>query len=70
MWFQQVIEESYKYLVGNTDIIDAMGACELYHKNITETFKKKNVGVKTHLVKILVSKNGKLVNEWVEVISD
>jgi len=70
MWFQQVIEESYKYLVGNTDIIDAMGACELYHKNITETFKKKNTGVKTHLVKILVSKNGKLVNEWVEVISD
>lgn len=69
MWFQEVIEETYKYLVENTDLLDGIGACELYHKAIIEKYKKINPEVKKHTLRVLTNKGGKMVYEWVEVIA-
>jgi hypothetical protein len=68
VWFMEVIQEAYKYLVDNTDIIDAMGAAELYHKAIVTKFKKKVEGDKKRLIRVLENRNGKMVYVWKEII--
>lgn len=41
IWFLELIEEAKNYLVENTDLIDAVVACEILHKNMTEKFKQE-----------------------------
>lgn len=41
IWFLEFIEEAKNYLVENTDLIDAVVACEILHKNIVERFKQQ-----------------------------
>ncbi len=40
IWFMKLIEELGKYLVGNTDLLDAVIGCEIYDANMVSKNKK------------------------------
>ena len=56
------------YLIENTDLADAMVACEIMHKNIVKKSEKnKPQEVVTKEIPILKFVNGRYVREWVKV---
>jgi hypothetical protein len=68
IFFTEIIEEAKNYLADNTDIIDAMVSCEIYHKQIIEK-KKRDRGPELMSKKIPMIQmvNGKAVKTWVDV---
>lgn len=69
VWFLEFIEEAKNYLVDNTDLIDAVVACELLHKNIVERHKS-NVKKYTPTEKeipMLELVNGRYQRVWKKV---
>lgn len=69
IWFQEIIEEAKNYLVENTDIVDAMVACEILHQNIIERHKQNEAAVKPSkkTIPVLELRNGRYVRVWKEV---
>ena len=68
IFFTEIIEEAKNYLADNTDIIDAMVSCEIFHKQIIEK-KKRDRGPELMSKKIPMIQmiNGKAVKTWVDV---
>ena len=68
IFFTEIIEEAKNYLADNTDIIDAMVSCEIFHKQILEK-KKRDRGPELMSKKIPMIQmiNGKAVKTWVDV---
>jgi hypothetical protein len=63
-----MIEEAKNYLADNTDIVDAMVSCEIYHRQIIEK-GKRDVGPETVTKKIPMIEmvDGKAVRVWKEI---
>ncbi len=68
VYFIEMIEEAKNYLADNTDIVDAMVSCEIYHRQIIEK-GKRDVGPETVTKKIPMIEmvDGKAVRVWKEV---
>jgi hypothetical protein len=68
VYFKEIIEEAKNYLVDNTDLLDAIISCEIYHKQMTEK-NKKTAPQETVIKKIPVIEyiGGKAVRVWREV---
>lgn len=68
IFFNEIIEEAKNYLADNTDIIDAMVSCEIFHKQILEK-KKRDRGpeLMTKKIPMIQMLNGRAVKTWVEV---
>lgn len=65
IWFIDMIQELKSYLIENTDIADAMVACEILHKNIVKKFEVKKPEVATTKeVPMLEFQNGRYVRVW------
>ena len=68
IWFIDMITDLKNYLIDNTDLADAMVACEIMHKNIVKKSEKnKPIDVITKEIPILKFVNGRYVREWVKV---
>jgi len=69
IWFIQIIEEAKNYLVDNTDLIDAMIACEIFHKNIVEKYKatEKKIVPTVKEIPVLKLIDGRYVKVWQKV---
>jgi len=68
IWFLSMITDLKNYLIDNTDLADAMVACEIMHKNIvkkSEKSKPQEILVKE--IPILKFINGRYTREWVKV---
>jgi hypothetical protein len=68
IWFIDMITDLKNYLIDNTDLADAMVACEIMHKNIIKKSKQQEPQ-KTLAKEIPILKfvNGRYVREWVKV---
>jgi hypothetical protein len=68
VYFKEMIEEAKVYIVENTDILDAVVGCEIYHKDLMEKNKKKEdakpVVKKIPMIEYI---NGRAVRVWKEV---
>jgi hypothetical protein len=69
IWFLELIEEAKNYLVENTDLIDAVVAAEILHKNMTEKFKKqeKKYTPTEKEIPMLEYRNGRYEKVWKKV---
>jgi hypothetical protein len=69
VWFMEIIEEAKGYLKENTDILDALIACELLHKNIVEKHKKTETDFKPieKTIPMLEYVNGRYQRVWKKV---
>ena len=69
IYFLDIIDEAKNYLVDNTDYIDAMMACEIFHKNIIERHKRQEEVIRPTTRKIPVLKfvNGRYMKVWQDV---
>ncbi len=68
IWFLEMIQELKSYLIENTDIADAMVACEIMHKNIVKKSERtKPQEVMVREIPVLKFVNGRYVREWVKV---
>jgi hypothetical protein len=67
--FMKIIEQLKVYLVDNTDIVDAIVACEIFHMNIIEKMKKQMPAseVKVRMIPVLEFRNGAYRKVWREV---
>jgi hypothetical protein len=71
IWFLEMIQELKNYIVDNTDIVDAMVACEIMHKNIVKKFEKK--APQEQVIKevpMLEFQGGRYVRVWKQVRVD
>jgi hypothetical protein len=68
VYFKEMIDEAKVYIVENTDILDAVVSCEIYHKDLMEKLKKKE-DEKPMVKKIPMIEyiNGRAVRVWKEV---
>jgi len=69
VWFLEFIEEAKNYLVENTDLIDAVVACELLHRNMVERYKlqeKKYIPTEKE-IPMLEYVNGRYQRVWKKV---
>lgn len=65
LWFLDIIQELKNYLIENTDIVDAMVACEILHKNIIRKFEvKKPEVLTTKEIPFLELRGGRYVRVW------
>jgi hypothetical protein len=65
IWFINMVQELKVYLVENTDIADAMVACEIMNKNISKKFEaKKPQLLTTKEIPMLEYRNGRYVKVW------
>ena len=65
IWFLEVIAELKNYLIENTDLADAMVACEILHKNIVKKFEQnKPAEVQSKQIPMLEFRNGRYVRVW------
>lgn len=69
VYFIEIIEEAKNYLADNTDIVDAMVSCEIYHRQIIEKSKRETntaefVTKKIPMIELI---DGKSVRVWKEV---
>lgn len=69
IWFIDMIDEVKNYLVDNTDLVDAMIACEIFHKNIVERHKAdtKKITPTVKEIPVLEFVNGRYVKVWKKV---
>jgi hypothetical protein len=68
IWFIDMITDLKNYLIENTDLADAMVACEIMHKNIVKKSERtKPQEVMVREIPILKFVNGRYVREWVKV---
>ena len=68
IWFLDMIQELKSYLIENTDIADAMVACEIMHKNITKRHEQKQPEKLTEKeIPMLEYANGRYVRVWKKV---
>jgi hypothetical protein len=68
IYFQELIDDAKNYLVDNTDLLDAVMSCEIYHKHLTEKAKQQQPEVKTvKKIPFIEYRNGKAVKVWKEV---
>jgi len=68
IYFQEIINEAKNYLVDNTDLLDAVISCEIYHKHLVEKGKKDiPEPVTKKLIPFIEYHNGKAVRVWKEV---
>lgn len=68
IYFQEIIDEAKNYLVDNTDLLDAVISCEIYHKNLVEKSKKAApVETVKKMIPMIEYVNGKAVKVWKEV---
>lgn len=68
IWFIDMIIDLKNYLIENTDLADAMVACEIFHKNIVKKSEKnKPQEVSTKEIPMLKLVNGRYVRQWVKV---
>ena len=65
IWFIEIIQELKNYLIENTDVVDAMVACEILHKNIIRKFEvKKPQALTTKEIPFLELRGGRYVRVW------
>lgn len=65
IWFLGMVTELKNYLIENTDLADAMVACEIMHKNIVKKFENnKPAEVQTKQIPMLEFHNGRYVRVW------
>jgi hypothetical protein len=68
IWFLDMIQELKSYLIENTDIADAMVACEIMHKNITKRHEQKQPEKLTEKeIPMLEYVNGRYIRVWKKV---
>jgi hypothetical protein len=68
IWFLDMIQELKSYLIENTDIADAMVACEIMHKNITKRHEQKQPEKLTEKeIPVLEFVNGRYIRVWKKV---
>ena len=68
VYFKELIEEAKNYLVDNTDLLDAVISCEIYHKHLAEKHKKTApVETVKKMIPVIEYINGKAVKVWKEV---
>ena len=68
IYFQELIDEAKNYLVDNTDLLDAVISCEIYHKHLTERAKKEQPELPTvKKIPFIEYHNGKAIKVWKEV---
>jgi hypothetical protein len=68
IWFIDMITDLKNYLIENTDLADAMVACEIMHKNIVKKSEKnKPQEITSKEIPVLKFVNGRYVREWVKV---
>jgi hypothetical protein len=69
VWFLEFIEEAKNYLVENTDLIDAVVACELLHRNMVERYKlqEKKYTPTEKEIPMLEYVNGRYQRVWKKV---
>jgi len=69
IWFMEIIEEIKNYLAENTDLVDAIVACEILHRNIIEKNKKETEKHTPNVRQIPVLKfvNGRYIKVWQNV---
>jgi hypothetical protein len=68
IWFLEMIQELKNYLVDNTDIVDAMVACEIFHKNIVKKHEQKQPEKLTEKeIPVLEFVNGRYIRVWKKV---
>lgn len=68
IWFIEMVQELKSYLIENTDIADAMVACEIMHKNmVKKTEKKQPERLETKEIPMLELQNGRYVRVWKKV---
>jgi hypothetical protein len=64
----QMIEEAKVYITENTDLLDAVVGCEIYHKDLMEKLKKKvDAAPQKKTIPMIVYQNGKAMKVWREV---
>lgn len=68
VYFLDIIEEAKNYLADNTDIVDAMVSCEIFHRQVIEK-GKRDVGPEMVAKKIPMIEmiNGKATRVWKEI---
>jgi hypothetical protein len=68
IYFIEIIEEAKNYLAENTDIVDAMVSCEIFHRQIIEK-GKRDAGpeLMTKKIPMITMVEGKAVRVWREV---
>jgi hypothetical protein len=65
IWFLEIVQELKNYLIENTDIVDAMVACEIHHKNRIKKYeRKKPEEVKTKEIPFVELQGGRYVRVW------
>ncbi len=68
VWFDEVIEESRSFLADNTDMLDAMICCEIYHKNIVNRYKEQTPKPEYKEIPVLTRDgNGRVVKTYKRV---
>ena len=68
IWFLLMVQDLKNYLIENTDIADAMVACEIMHKNIAKKSEKaKPIEQISKKVPMLVYEGGRYMRVWKEV---
>jgi hypothetical protein len=64
----EMIEEAKVYITENTDLLDAVVGCEIYHKDLMEKLKKKvDAAPQKKTIPMIVYQNGKAMKVWREV---
>ena len=68
IYFPLIIEEAKNYLVDNTDLLDAVVSCEIYHKHVAEKNKVVVMDQPTkRQIPVIEYINGRAVKTWKEV---
>lgn len=69
IWFLDLITDLKNYLIENTDLADAMVACEIMHKNIVKKSEKNKPQelATTKEIPMLEFRNGRYVRVWKKV---
>jgi len=68
IWFLDMVQDLKNYLIDNTDIADAMVACEIMHKNIVKKFQKKAPEIQeTKEIPVLEYQGGRYVRVWKKI---
>lgn len=68
IYFPLIIEEAKNYLVDNTDLLDAIVSCEIYHKHVAEKNKVAVTEAPTkRQIPVIEYINGRAVKTWKEV---
>jgi hypothetical protein len=64
----EMIEEAKVYITENTDLLDAVVGCEIYHKDMMEKLKKKvDAAPQKKTIPMIIYQDGKAVKVWREV---